>query len=430
MQVDQRGTRFSGILRSLRRRQREEPLIQRGRADGVKLSVVPHAGIRHAFAVASARPEKEIEEATTQTLEILAQAIDQAGVAADTLRLTAFVAEPTMISPCLDAIRRYHGAAMPVTDVIPQKPADGSPVAIELWGIVADRDDLDIERVDADVVKVSHDGITTVHCSRVASGVGNLGVHEQATRGFASLTTLLASQDVGFDQVVRTWLYLGDIVGPEGDTQRYKELNRARSDLFSNCSFRVNRSLSSTTEPAYPASTGIGAEGRDLTLSCIAVASRRRDLQVIPLENPRQTSAFEYAPVYSPQSPKFSRAMAIEVGKEAMIFISGTASITRSETQHPSDAAAQTRETLANIEALISEPNVSRHGLPGFGADLHQLAVARVYIKRAEDYPTIRSVCEQQLGQVPVTYTLADVCRPQLLVEIEGIAFSRWAYAR
>ena len=122
--------------------------------------------------------------------------------------------------------------------------------------------------------------------------------------------------------------------------------------------------------------------------------------------------------------------MAVEVGTEVMILVSGTASITRSETQHQGDAAAQTKETLANIEALISEPNLSRHGLPGFGASLHHLAVARVYIKRGDDYATVRAVCETCLGPVPVTYTIADVCRPQLLVEIEGIAFSRWGRAQ
>ena len=113
-----------------------------------------------------------------------------------------------------------------------------------------------------------------------------------------------------------------------------------------------------------------------------------------------------------------------------MILVSGTASITRSETQHPGDAAAQTRETLANIEALISESNLCRHGLPGFGAGLGQLALVRVYIKRAEDYAKVRAVCENVLVPVPVTYTLADVCRPELLVEIEGIAFSRWSDAQ
>ncbi len=73
-----------------------------------------------------------------------------------------------------------------------------------------------------------------------------------------------------------------------------------------------------------------------------------------------------------------------------MILISGTAIITRSETRHTGDVEAQTGETLANIEVLISEANLSRHGLPGFGAELHDLAVARVYIKRAVDHAVVR----------------------------------------
>ena len=228
MQLDQRGRRLSGILRSLRRRRihEDEPLIQRGQADRVKLSVVPHAGVRHAFAVASTRPGSAVEDATTQALEVLSQAVDRAGVATETIRLTVFIVDPTMISPCLRAIRNFHGAALPVTDVIQQKPADGSPLAIEMWGLVADRDDISIERVGGQVVKVSHDGITAVHCSRVVCGSASRRVHEQATEGFASLKTLLAGQNAGFEQVIRTWLYLGDIVGPDGETQRYKELNR------------------------------------------------------------------------------------------------------------------------------------------------------------------------------------------------------------
>ena len=245
------------------------------------------------------------------------------------------------------------------------------------------------------------------------------------------LCALLAGERIDFDRVVRTWLYLGDITGRDGDSQRYKELNRGRSDFFSTCSLGVNRSLAvtTTTKVAYPASTGIGAEGRGLALGCLALASERDDVQTIPLENPRQTAAHDYGAIYSPQSPKFSRAMAVEIGTDVMILVSGTASITRSETQHLGDAVAQTSETLANIEALISEANLARHGLPGFGCTLSSLAVVRVYIKRQADYPAVRAMCESRLGQVPVTYTLADVCRPQLLVEIEGIAFGRWGLA-
>ncbi len=76
-------------------------------------------------------------------------------------------------------------------------------------------------------------------------------------------------------------------------------------------------------------------------LTAIALASERKDLLAVPLENPRQTAAYEYAPAYSPQSPKFSRAMALVCGSDATIFISGTASIRAAETRHPGDAAAR-----------------------------------------------------------------------------------------
>ena len=81
----------------------------------------------------------------------------------------------------------------------------------------------------------------------------------------------------------------------------------------------------------YPASTGIGTEGRDIMISAIALATERDDIVAVPLENPRQTSAYDYSAVYGRESPKFSRAMAVSCGKYATIFISGTASITDSQ---------------------------------------------------------------------------------------------------
>ena len=52
------------------------------------------------------------------------------------------------------------------------------------------------------------------------------------------------------------------------------------------------------------------------------------------------------------------------------------------------------------------------------------MGLVRVYVKRREDYPQAREVCEKRLGELPIIYAIADVCRPELLVEIEGIAFS------
>ncbi len=159
-------------------------------------------------------------------------------------------------------------------------------------------------------------------------------------------------------------------------------------------------------------------------MSCMAFSTDRDDIKAVPLENPRQTAAFDYAAAYSPESPKFSRAMALSCGRYATIFVSGTASITNSETQHCGDVVGQTHETLDNIQALIAEENLAAHGLPGHGTTLDGLAGVRVYIKHQEDYEKTRAVCEERLGELPTIYAVADVCRPDLLVEIEGIAFS------
>jgi enamine deaminase RidA (YjgF/YER057c/UK114 family) len=236
------------------------------------------------------------------------------------------------------------------------------------------------------------------------------------------MAAMLLRAGVGFERVIRTWLYLGDIVGKEGDTQRYMEMNRARSDFYQNIHFQAGRRPPGFNPVVYPASTGIGTEGCDIIMSCIALDTGREDIVSMPLENPLQRSAFAYSPCYGLKSPKFCRAMALSCGPFATIFISGTASITNEETQHLGDVVGQTHQTLDNIEALISSENLARHGMPGLGTSLEGLACARVYVKHKEDFPAVREVCARRLGELPTVYAVADVCRPELLVEIEGIA--------
>ena len=82
------------------------------------------------------------------------------------------------------------------------------------------------------------------------------------------------------------------------------------------------------------------------------------------------------------------------------------------------------KKTIDNIEELISPENFRGHGIEGTGALLSDLAKVRVYVKRLADYEKCREVCERRFGDLPTIYALADVCRPELLVEIEGVAFS------
>jgi enamine deaminase RidA (YjgF/YER057c/UK114 family) len=169
--------------------------------------------------------------------------------------------------------------------------------------------------------------------------------------------------------------------------------------------------------------------GHGLVASCMALETQRDDFFLLPLENPQQTPAYAYDSKYSSQSPKFSRAVALGLGDYVTTWVSGTASIVNAESRHLGDPERQTEQTIDNIERLIAPENFAQHGLKGAGASLHDLAKVRVYVKRAEDLAKCRAVCQRRFGAVPAIYAVAGICRPELLVEIEGVAFSRYARA-
>lgn len=55
---------------------------------------------------------------------------------------------------------------------------------------------------------------------------------------------------------------------------------------------------------------------------------------------------------------------------------------------------------------------------------MRDIAKLRADVKHQEDYEKCRDVCERLLPRVPAIYLSADICRPDLLVEIEAVAFS------
>ncbi|MGO9112667.1 MAG: dioxygenase [Thermoguttaceae bacterium] len=400
-------------------------MLRKVSSDGVGYSVAELSDVRHVFATALPSSGTTFEQQTEDALRIIQAVTDEEGSRGSIIHQAIFLADARQIENCRQMMRDFYGSELPATTYIPQRPCGGKLLAIEALGVGRGEKAVQIQRVSEQLVIARHNGIAWVHGAQIVPKTASQGVYDRATSAFCEMRSLLAGVNIRFDQLIRTWLYLGDIVGREGETQRYRDLNRARSDCYHGVPFLADRLPPSRHPSVYPASTGIGTDDRDVMLSCIALATDRRDIVAVPLENPRQTPAFDYATCYGPMSPKFTRAMAISCGCYATIFISGTASITQSETRHAGDVDAQTRETLDNIEALICEENLRRHGLPGLGAMLDHLGLVRVYIKRQEDYVRVRAACEARLGELPIIYVLADVCRPELLVEIEGIAFSR-----
>lgn len=316
---------------------------------------------------------------------------------------------------------RYMDEA-PVTTFVHQPPCSGAALAIEVWATGGKG--VYVERPLPNVLQVSMGNVTWTHCGGITPCNKTGTIYEQSLDAFGQMKQKLKCAGVELDHLIRTWLYLGNITGPEGDLERYMELNRARTDFYEGVRFGRGHVMAGVGLAVYPASTGIGMCGTGITMSATAIDTDRKDVFILPLENPQQTPVYEYEAVYSPKSPKFVRALAEAIGDYVVIWISGTASIVSSKTLHKDNPAKQADQTLTNIELLVSQKNLARHGAPGAGATLRDLAKLRVYVKRSQDYPIIRKVCEKRCGKnIPIVYVVADVCRSDLLVEMEGLAF-------
>lgn len=316
-----------------------------------------------------------------------------------------------------------YGDKMPLTIFVVQPPCEGRGIAIEAWAVGTRH--AQVAYHSEHLVTVDYDGMRWIYASGGSLHREGRTAYEQSLEVFESMQNTLVEGGASFKDVVRVWLYQGSITEEVHGVERYRELNRARTDFFANIPFD-NRPLPSphNGHAIYPASTGIGTRCHGLITACMALQSKRDDVSLLGLENPLQISAFDYPKEYSVKSPKFARAMAVRVGNHVTTWVSGTASIVNAETVYKGDAMKQTEQTLTNIEKLIAPENFARHGWADAGATLADLAKIHVYVKHPEDFDKVRQVCERRLGRLPTIYAVADVCRPDLLVEIEGVAFS------
>ncbi len=398
-------------------------MIRKESSEGIGYSVVGVNDVRHIFASAVPRQGETLQEQAHDALQTIAAVAKEEGSQGSIVKQAVFLKDVNQIDACRRIMKEFYGDDLPATTYIPQPPCEGKLLEIEALGIGCGQN-VKIERHSPRMVVTRHDGIAWIHLAHIFPETDSTSVYDRSKDIFELTRKGLQAKSFRYNQVVRTWLYLGDIVGPEGDTQRYKELNRARTDFYRDIHFGSNLTPPHWKRPVYPASTGIGTEGKDVIMSSIALVTDRDDVMIVPLENPQQTAAFDYGTEYGQKSPKFARAMAVTIGDFASIFISGTASITDAETRFVGDVEGQTHQTLDNIAALISGENLAAHGAPGMEATLDDLALARVYIKRQEDYEKTRAACRSRLGELPTIYAIGDICRPDLLVEIEGIAFA------
>ncbi|MFZ1827197.1 MAG: hypothetical protein WAW42_00170 [Candidatus Competibacteraceae bacterium] len=211
---------------------------------------------------------------------------------------------------------------------------------------------------------------------------------------------------LGYRYFLRIWNYFPDINQECEGLERYRAFCAGRHQAL--------MAELADCEMHLPAACAIGTHRPGIRLS--ALAAREPGVQI---ENPRQVSAFHYPRQYGPRSPSFSRAVLKSWGgQDCHLYISGTASIVGHASQHH-DLMTQLDETLLNLEALLHRANQTAP------APL-RLTQLTVYCRPDLDPAPLRAGIADALGaDIALLFLHADICRRELLVEIEGLAVAR-----
>jgi chorismate lyase/3-hydroxybenzoate synthase len=219
-----------------------------------------------------------------------------------------------------------------------------------------------------------------------------------------------ALEETQHRHLIRVWNYLPEINGDAEGDERYRHFNSARQTAF--------RESGRSTVGTVPAACALGSPAGS-PISIYFLASRHPPKMI---ENPRQVSAYHYPSKFGVHSPVFSRACVLSESGGTNLFVSGTASIVGYETIHHGDVRAQTRETLTNIEALVDEAN----RVMGPAHYSMNALKFKVYVRRVSDLAAIEDALSSRLSEsTSIVYLHADVCREDLLVEIEATGESR-----
>lgn len=243
---------------------------------------------------------------------------------------------------------------------------------------------------------------------------GESTFEKSAKHALETLFNNLEHFGFSYRNLVHTWFFIPQITGNSPKGEKYQVFNKLRKEKF------LSRTDASGPHSFFPASTGIGSQNNAVLASAVAFKPGH-PVSVRMIDNDRQVPAYDYPKQESIEPPLFSRGMCLEFETSAVFFVSGTASILDARTVHKNDIVAQTDQTIQNIHNLLAQ-NAMGHSVAPPAVVKQAINSATVYIKHDRDYLSVKKICENYFGDIPVLYVKADVCRDNLLVEIECIA--------
>lgn len=306
---------------------------------------------------------------------------------------------------------------------IEQILADDRAFAVVTFQHHPRRDD-DLRHFTSDLISLSEPDIKEVWCSNKPvkyDGDGNFywvktdeimllgtragetdeALDRQIYQQYRCVLAFLQSQ--GYPQLARMWNTMADINRGEGDLGRYRRFCLGRHRAFVEAGYGSER---------FPAASAVGSTGTEIGI--LLITSRQA---CIHFENPQQVSAYRYPREHGPVGPSFARATFLGSLEDGIIFLSGTASIVGHETRNKGDIEGQLSVMLENLDELTRSIKRNLELEQPLRPDL-----LKVYIRNRDDAGVVRERIQHYFGAgLPVIYLLADICRPELLVEAEGV---------
>jgi chorismate lyase/3-hydroxybenzoate synthase len=217
---------------------------------------------------------------------------------------------------------------------------------------------------------------------------------------------LVQTRALGHPHLLRVWNYFPSINLESNGLERYQRFCAGRHQALAEDLLDFQRML--------PAGTAVGTTSGPLHIYFLASTQPGT-----PVENPRQMNAYEYPRVYGPRSPAFARATLRPSISGSHLFISGTASVVGHASQHVGQPHQQTLETLHNLNVLLTQTEQLHEVTRG---QLQRQALFKVYIRHPEHVSTVSDLLKQQLpAHTRVLYLQGEMCRSELLLEIEGV---------
>jgi enamine deaminase RidA (YjgF/YER057c/UK114 family) len=257
--------------------------------------------------------------------------------------------------------------------------------------------------IGADVERVEHEGRIAASVFEDADArychLGDMRASdisetrpEQTQRTFDLMETVLDKAGMDFSNVIRTWIYLEDLL------DWYDPFNVVRTKFFK------QRGVFDRLVPASTGISGANPHGAAMMASALGVAPKNGEFTVQTVDSPLQCPA----PAYG---SSFSRGVEFGTPDCRRLSISGTASIAPGgETVYLDDVPEQIKLTFEVVAAILESRKM----------DWGNVAKAMAYLKDASYITALNEYCTvNDVEMIPFVITENHVCRHDLLFEME-----------